>query len=126
MRVLVADDDARVCAALRLVVDEMPGLQVVGELRSARDLVRQVARCRPDVLFLDWDQPALEHGAVLPALRARCPGLQVVTLGNDPTARRAALLAGADYFVAKTDPPDDLLACLHALPARNAPIVTAA
>jgi DNA-binding NarL/FixJ family response regulator len=126
MRVLVADDDARVCAALRLVLEQVPGWAVVGELRSAADLVRHVARQHPDVLVLDWDQPGLEHGALLPALRARCPGLQVVTLGNDPTARRAALLAGADYFVAKTDPPDDLLACLHALPAHRTPAVTAA
>ena len=126
MRVLVADDDARVCAALRLVLEQVPGWAVVGELRSARDLVRQVTRRRPDVLVLDWDQPVLERGAVLAALRARCPGLRVITLGNDPTARRAALLAGADYFAAKTDPPDDLLACLHALPARRTPVASAA
>jgi DNA-binding NarL/FixJ family response regulator len=126
LRVLVADDDVRVRSALRLVLEQLPGLTVVGELTSARALPRRVGRIRPDALFLDWEQPGVDDGAILPRLRASCPGLLVVALGSIPHARRSALAAGADYFIAKSDPPDVLLACVQALTTSGAPVRSAA
>jgi len=50
---------------------------------------------------------------MLPALRARYPRLPVIVMCGQPEVRRAALAAGADAFISKTDPPDQLLAALE-------------
>jgi two-component system response regulator DesR len=115
LRVVVADDDARVRSALRLVLEQVPGLSVGGELGATRDLTWQLAQTRPDVLVLDWEQPGVDGGALLPALRSACPGLVVVALASRPDARAQTLRAGADYFVAKSDPPEKLLDCLSSV-----------
>jgi DNA-binding NarL/FixJ family response regulator len=39
----------------------------------------------------------------------------MIVMSGQPEVRRAALAAGADAFISKTDPPDQLLAALKEL-----------
>lgn len=59
MRVFLADDQAKVRAALRLLLEQEPGLSVVGEVTEAKDLLAQVQVTQPDVVLLDWELPGL-------------------------------------------------------------------
>jgi DNA-binding NarL/FixJ family response regulator len=59
MRVFLADDQAKVRAALRLLLEQEPGLSVVGEVTEAKDLLVQVQVTQPDVVLLDWELPGL-------------------------------------------------------------------
>jgi len=112
MRVLLADDQAQVRSALRLLLTQEPGLSVVGEATEAQALLAQAEAIRPDVVLLDWELPGLQAADPLFTLRARCPGLKVIVLSGRPEARQAALAAGADVFVSKGDPPERLLAAV--------------
>jgi len=127
MRILLADDQPRVCSALRLLLEQEPGLTVVGEAAESDALLAQVEAQHPDLVLLDWELPdengpgsmrsdAPGSGAHLFALlRRRCPGLRVVALSGRHEARRAAQAAGVDAFVSKGDPPERLLETLRAL-----------
>jgi DNA-binding NarL/FixJ family response regulator len=54
--------------------------------------------------------PVKQSGqALLAALREACPDLLVIVLSGRTEVRRAALGAGADAFVCKCDPPEQLL-----------------
>ena len=88
-------------------------MNVVGEAIEADELLAQVETARPDIVLLDWELPGLPRHDVLPALRARCPRLKVIALSGRPEARQAALAAGADAFVSKGDPPEQLLAAMN-------------
>ena len=112
MRVLLADDQTKVRSALRLLLEQQPGLSVVGEAAEAEDLLAQVEATQPDLVLLDWELPGLRTDDRLSALRTLCPQLKVIALSGQPEARRAALAAGADAFVSKGDPPERLLAAV--------------
>ena len=88
MRIMLADDQPKVRLALRLMLEQQEGIGEIDEAVDGDDLL------------------ALE---LLPALLETCPDLYVITLSSHPEARPAALAAGANAFVSKTDPPDDLL-----------------
>jgi two-component system response regulator DesR len=120
MRVLLADDQARVRFALRVLLAQQPGIEVVGEASSADGLVALLRTTRPDLALLDWELPGLAEGGGLSALRKLCPRLAVTVLSNRPGARRAAQVAGADAFVSKGDPPERLLAAIQACTAGRA------
>jgi len=60
MRVFLADDQAKVCSALRLLLEQELGLRVVGEATEAKDLLAQVQRTQPDLVLLDWELPGLQ------------------------------------------------------------------
>jgi DNA-binding NarL/FixJ family response regulator len=113
MRVLVADDQARVRSALRLLLDQEPDICICGEASDAWVLLDQVKATGPDLVLLDWELPGSQAGEVLRTLRQSHPALRVVALSGRPEARRAALLAGADGFVSKGDPPEELVRVLR-------------
>lgn len=123
MRILLADDQPRVCTALQMLLKQEPGMRVVGEATEAADLLTQIQATQPDLVLLDWELPDLLTSGSLPALRTVYPDLAIIVLSGRPEARRAALTAGADAFVSKIDPPERLLAALHVLAVnRNHPL----
>ncbi len=114
IRVLLADDQPSVRSALRLVLEQEPDVDVVGEVAEGEQLLAQVGIARPDLLLLDWELPGLPAADLLAALRALCPGTRVVALSGRPEARGPALETGARAFVSKGDPPERLLAIIAA------------
>ena len=112
MRVLIADHVPRVQMGLRVLLEQQPGLEVVGEVADAGELLAQVTATCPDLLLLAWELPGLVRVNLLPALRNVCPDLLVIVLSGRSEARGSALVAGADAFVSKVAPPERLLATI--------------
>lgn len=112
MRILVADRQAKVRFALRVLLERQPGFAIVGEASSAADLLTQAAAEDPELVLFDWDLAAPTATGLLLALRCACPDVTVIALSGRAEARRAALDAGADAFVSKGDPPERLLSTI--------------
>jgi DNA-binding NarL/FixJ family response regulator len=112
MDVLLADDQAKVRSALRLVLNHEPNLDVLGEAVDATGLLDWMKAVGPDLVLLDWELPDFTPD-LLDTLREHCPALAVIALSGQPEARQAALDAGADAFVSKGEPPDRLLAAIR-------------
>jgi DNA-binding NarL/FixJ family response regulator len=115
MRILLADDQPKVRLGLRLLLEQEEWASVVGEAVDAEGLLTQVEAAQPDLVLLDWSLHRSEKPDLLPDLRGCCPGLAVVVLSGQPEAEQDALDAGADAFVSKADPPERLLAAIHAI-----------
>ena len=109
MRILIADDDWAVRSALRFLFDQEAELCVVAEAEDASGLLRLAASVQPDVVLLDWELPCAGD-SVLPRLRAACPCARVVALSGRLQSGQSPLSAGADAFVSKSDPPEQVLA----------------
>ena len=118
MRILLADDQDKVRSALRFLLDQEKGLDVVAEVLDAQELVTQTEAVAPDLVFLDWELAGLED-RTLSTLRRIRPGLCVITLSGRPEAREAALAAGADVFVSKVGPPERLLMAIRVVKERS-------
>ncbi|HEY3058396.1 MAG TPA: response regulator transcription factor [Chloroflexota bacterium] len=120
MRVLVADDDVHVRSALRLLLEQEPDVQVVGESMAADELVGEIGRTHPAVVLLDWELPGLRSNGLLTRLRLTTPGLRTIAMSGRPEQRVDALRAGVDAFVCKGDAPETLLGAVRALAAAAA------
>lgn len=115
MRVLIADDEDEVRAALHILLKHQPAIEAVGEAATLPELAEQIEIHQPDRLILDWGLIA-STPAILSSWRARYPQLAVIVISGRTDVRQAALDAGAAAFVSKGDPPDRLLAALQHLP----------
>jgi len=113
MHMLIADDQPQVRSALRLLLEQHPDLNVIGEAVDAQGLLDWVRAVCPDIVLLDWELPELPRNDVVSVLRALCPHLLVIALSGRPEARQAALDAGVNAFVSKGDPPERLLAAVN-------------
>lgn len=114
MRVLLADDQAKVRSALRLLLEHQPDIEILGEAVDTTGLLDWLKAANPDVVLLDWELPGLPAVALLRQMRSHWPGLRVIALSGVPQARQAALAAGAHAFVSKGDPPEVLVRAVHA------------
>lgn len=117
MRVLLADDQAWLRSAMRLLLEQQVDVETVGEAADAQNLRSEALASRPDLVLLDWELPGIQvagqRHALLNDLRRENPKLQIIVLSGLPESSRAALAAGANAFVSKADPPEQLLAALQ-------------
>ena len=91
MRILLADDQPKVCSALRLLLEQEADTTVTVEAGNSKELLAAVERDCPDLLLLDWELPGGKGAELIPALRARCPELVIIALSSRPETRQMAL-----------------------------------
>jgi DNA-binding NarL/FixJ family response regulator len=115
LRILIADDEPNVRFALKVLLGQQAGFQVEGEAADAESLLGQMEADCPDVVLLDWDLGGVAGDDLLPTMRQRRPRTAVIVLSGKPGIRQAALTAGADAFVSKADPPEQLLAAIRSI-----------
>ena len=115
MRVLLADDDTAVCSALRLLLEDEPDIEIVGEVNAASDLASHLLGANIDLLIIDWELPGLSACPLRHALATVRDHLKLIAISGRTLARAESLAAGADGFISKTDPTDRVLALLRAL-----------
>jgi DNA-binding NarL/FixJ family response regulator len=115
MRVLLADDDPHVRSALRLLLENEPGVSIVGESATADGLTDLVTGSRATVVLLDWELPGLRAGNEVQRLRSTFPACRVVALSGRPEHEIEALRAGVTRFVCKVDAPEVLMHVLGEL-----------
>ena len=114
MRILLADHESNVRYGLRVLLEERPEFEVVGEATDAEDLLAQIEAVCPDLVLLSWGLPGFAGTDLLPALWSVCDDLYVIVLSGRPEARQAILDAGANAFISKIESPEQLLAAIAA------------
>jgi DNA-binding NarL/FixJ family response regulator len=89
--------------AFRLILQDLD-MQVVGEAADWPTVLAQAPATHPDLVVVDWGLVADESGAALPKLRETCPAAVVIVLISHLNPRhQAALSAGADTFISKSE-----------------------
>src|SRR5680860_109698 len=112
--VVLADDHIVVRRGLRMLLEQAPGLAVVGEAGDARSALDATAAERADILVLDLNMPGEPPLETLPRVAESAPGAAVVvlTMERDPALARRALELGAKGYVLKEAVDEELVACL--------------
>ena len=110
--VLIADHDPEIRQALRLVCEESLGLSIAAEAADYDDLLSQVSTPHLDILLLEWELPDGQPTALIKALHLN-HSFNIIVIGGHPETGIKALDAGADGFVYKGDPPDELIRLLR-------------
>jgi two-component system, NarL family, invasion response regulator UvrY len=110
IRLLIADDHPVVRAGLRRIIQDAPGLQVVGEVASGHELLERLPRLPADIVLLDVTMPGPRFLELLQQLRAEHPTVAVLVLSVHPEDQYAvrALRAGAAGYLTKDHSPEEL------------------
>ncbi|WP_330276607.1 response regulator transcription factor [Lentzea sp. NBC_00516] len=118
VRILLADDHALVRRGVRLILDNEPDLEVVGEAGDGAEAIAVARREQPDLAILDIAMPRLtglqaarELSRLLPDLR-----ILILTMYDNEQYFFEALKAGASGYVLKSVADRDLVeACRSAM-----------
>ena len=99
VRIFIADDEAKVRFALRVLLAREPGWQIVGEAADAERLPEQIKSTQPELLLMDWLLPGLDQIGSIETLRTTYPGMTVITMSGRPEVGKAALASGEQMLL---------------------------
>ncbi|MFJ7417154.1 response regulator [Streptomyces uncialis] len=122
VRVVLADDQPLVRAALRMVITGTVDVEVVGEAANGAEAVRLTRELAPDVVVMDIRMPGTDGIAATRLITAESPHTRVVVLTtfDDDDSVYGALHAGASGFLVKDMALDDILAAVRVVAAGDA------
>ncbi|MFF1303002.1 response regulator [Streptomyces sp. NPDC058307] len=117
IRVLLADDQALLRSAFRVLVDSEPDMEVVGEASDGAEAVRLTRQERADVVLMDIRMPGTDGLAATRMISedASLAHVRVVILTtfevDDYVVQ--SLRAGASGFLGKGSEPEELLSAIR-------------
>ena len=116
LRLVIADDQASVRQGLVLLLDGLPGIEVVGAAADGEQALDLVAEYKPDAILLDLHMPVLDGIGAIRRLTAEHPDVAIVVLTTyaDDTSVLDALRAGARSYLTKDADHADIAQALHA------------
>src|SRR5690242_1667681 len=118
MRVLIVDDVAAVREALRLLLSDEPGVEVVGEAGDGEEALRLVEALKPDLVLMDIEMPRLGGLAAMRLIRRQAHPPRLVAMsvyGASDALRVSALEAGAQTYVEKGATLAEVVGALRAV-----------
>jgi DNA-binding NarL/FixJ family response regulator len=118
--VLIADDSPMMQDRLKVWLETIPGLRVVGQVVDARSVDEMIHLQQPEVVILDMHLPGggLKTLEMIKA-NPNAPIVVVFTAFGTPFHREKCLLSGADYFFDKTSELKEFQAALRLLASQR-------
>lgn len=125
--VLLVDDHRVVRAGLRSILDEYPGIQVVGEAADREAALRETARLKPAVVLLDLRLAKGSGSEVCLELKKlpSPPRVLILTSFADKAGILDAMAAGVDGYLLKDSQDDALVSAIFTV-ARGDSIIAPA
>ncbi len=100
---VLADDDLAYLESLRVLVEQQPGLSVIGVANDGIQAIECVDELSPDAVVIDLHMPRLDGVSAVARLRRDHASLCLIALTGDaePTLHQAVVEAGADAVLLK-------------------------
>jgi len=110
LRVVLADDHVLVRAGIHSLLNQLDGIDVVGEASNGREALELVEMHRPGIVLMDIDMPELNGLEATARIVSRFPSVRVIILSVHGTEEHVlqALRAGAAGYLLKNISPAEL------------------
>ncbi len=117
VRVFIADDHELVRVALKQLIEDEPGMTVVGEAGDGEQAIEAVPEVSPDVLLLDMRMPGMDGVKICQQIRELCPDTRVLVLTSfdDDEEIFGVLAAGASGYLLKDSPADNVVQAVRSV-----------
>jgi CheY-like chemotaxis protein len=117
IRVVLCDDVSEMRKLLRYALETDPRMQVVGEATDGREGARMIAELQPDVALLDLSMPHMDGLETIPQILSAAPGTRIIVFSgfSAERMREPALENGADLYIEKGLPLDDVITAVRDL-----------
>jgi DNA-binding NarL/FixJ family response regulator len=110
IKVFIADDSLIVREHLVTMLEELAGIEVVGQAENVAEAISAIRILKPDAVILDIRMPGGSGIDVLQNIKQDDLAVLVIVLTNYPypVYRQKCLQAGADFFLDKSTEFDQI------------------
>ena len=117
LNVLLADDHALVRAGIRMLLEAMPEVNVLGEAADGAAVVAMVEQLQPNLVLMDIAMPGLNGLEATARITQQWPAVRVLVLSmhQDEQYVRQALKMGASGYLLKDSATAELALAMKAM-----------
>jgi len=101
LQVAIVEDDLIFRKELLKILSAFPGIEIIGSFDNGEELLAQVHRIKPDILFLDVGLPGISGIQVAESVRRDFPYLDIVFITADENHFRDAFQVYATDYIDK-------------------------
>jgi DNA-binding NarL/FixJ family response regulator len=116
-RIVLAEDHTLVRKGMRLLIETIPGLSVVGEAADGAEALRLIEQHLPDCVLMDLAMPGVSGIEAVRLSTAQFPNIPilVVSMHADEAYVHQALAAGAAGYLLKGSDKEELETAVRAV-----------
>ena len=117
--IVLADDHTLFRRGVRKIIEEVEGLEVVGEAPDGLELLHLLKKGRPDLVILDISMPNLRGLEAAEEIKGLYPQVKILllTMHKKKILLRQGLAAGVDGFIVKEVADTELVEAILAIKA---------
>ncbi|RJR42821.1 MAG: DNA-binding response regulator [Deltaproteobacteria bacterium] len=119
--IVLADDHVMFRKGVKRIIEETPGLEVVGEANDGLELLRLLKAQEPKLVILDISMPHLRGLEATREIKKLYPRVKIIllTMHRSKEFLQQALEAGAEGYLLKEDADFELLRAIQAVRGGN-------
>jgi DNA-binding NarL/FixJ family response regulator len=113
--VMIVEDDRGLRDQLTQILETAPDIKCLGAFSSAEQALPQILEKNPDVVLMDIKLPGMSGIQCVAEIKKTKPAMQIimVTIYEDSERIFRALKAGANGYLVKSSPPEQLLEAIR-------------
>jgi DNA-binding NarL/FixJ family response regulator len=115
MKILVADDHGVMREGLKALIDNQPGMEVIGEAEDGQKVVQLAMQLSPDLIIMDISMPNLNGVEATRIILNENPNIRIIALSvhSDKRFVIEMLKAGVSGYVLKSSLFDEVLRAIQ-------------
>ncbi len=117
IKVLIADDHTILRQGIKALLDNQKGIEVIGEAKDGREVLKAVENSMPDVVLMDIAMPGLNGLEATRRIKKKFPAMKVLvlTMYTNEEYIFQVLNAGANGYLVKETAFQDLISAIEAV-----------
>lgn len=111
--VLIVDNQPRARQSMKALLGAWYPAAQVREAADGYEAIQLAEELQPDVVLMDARMPKMSGLEAVRHIKAKSPLIKIIVLSMYADLKTEALATGADAFVCKSDPPENLRVSLN-------------
>lgn len=115
--IILVDDHPLFREGVKRIIDDVPSLQVVGEVGDGMELLKILPESLPDMVILDLTMPGLHGTDITKEIKKFYPQIKVLILTMHKSKEHLSrvIMAGADGYLLKENAFGDLISAIDTI-----------
>ena len=114
-KLMIVEDNPRARRALKAILSQQTEIVVTAEASNGQEAIRKIEAQVPDIVLMDMRMPVMDGFEATRIIKANWPQIKVVAMTMYPDCQSEAFCAGADAFLVKGGPLEELLSMVTAV-----------
>lgn len=127
IRVCIFEDNTQLRESLFNLVDASEGFVCVGAFANCEEIIEKVTSVKPDVILMDIELPGINGIDAVRLIKEKFPESKILmeTIFEDDDKVFQSICNGAEGYILKSTPPDEILDAIKELYGGGAPMTPA-